>query len=350
MLFMVPNDTGSSITAYCVPDSYTATASLKIFVNGELVATMQPNQINEHILKARRHETGNVDFVIDDRIVKNLASVTDLEIREAESDVLVYRRMPPAQPVIAKLFFRLETHLLPLWYLDAVFKNKFRFWWDRIDRFTLETARQILLFQSFGSCYASGRILHRPFHYYLSGETRYHLAMLMRDPYDELAERLIVLSRIGDNAKLLLNERDVLIFTPIMEIAGQCQSFDENELRQVLGKANPQDLHILSDPLTRQLTCSTPDEMPARGSLAKCLQALADFDVIGIRSEGRHFTDAVAGLLESDAAEMPKIQEYSRVIEVGKNLRAVRWLEGLIENDLELYRHVKAAHEAVTAG
>lgn len=343
MLFMVWSDTGSCIRAYCVPDSFSSQSHLKIFVAGALVKTLAPNEINEHVLNSGRHQTGHVGFTIDETILSGLSGFSDLEIRDADTDILVYRR-PPAYPVISKNVFRLETHLLPLSRLDQVFRNRFRFWYERIDRFASETARQILSFDGFGSCYSSGRILYNNHRLYI--EDKHKVAMLMRDPFDELAERLLIFSQLGANAPRLLGERDALVFGPVQNLAAQCRTFTEAELRSLLNNADPDVLNILSDPVTRQLTCAVPGDMPDRGSPAKSLQTISAFDLVGLRNESHHFTDAFAELLGVNPVEMPNVNEFPRVLEVGRNLRAIRWLEALVEKDLELYSHVKAAFEA----
>jgi hypothetical protein len=345
MLFMVWSDTGSCIRAYCVPDSFSTQSSLNIFVDGTLIKTIAPNEINEHVLNSGRHQTGHVGFTIDETILTGLSNFSDLEIRDVDTDILVYRR-PPAHPVILKNIFRLETHLLPLSRLDQVFKDRFRFWYERMDRFAAETARQILSFDGFGSCYSSGRILYNNYRLYI--EDKHKVAMLMRDPYDELAERLLIFSQLGPNAARLLGDRDALVFGPAQTLVAQCRTFSEGELRQILNKADPDVLNILSNPITRQLTCATPGGMPDRGSLAKSLQVISGFDLVGLRNESRHFTDAFAELLEVNSANIPNASEFPRVVEIGKNLRAIRWLEALVEKDLELFYHVKAAYEAYT--
>jgi hypothetical protein len=303
---------------------------------------MEPNDFNEHM--AGRHETGNVGFIIDENTINDLSNIVDLEIRDVDTDILVYRRVP-SHPIISENLFRLETQLFPLWRLDTIMKNKFRFWYQRIEQFSTETVRQILAFHSFGSLYSSGRISYSNFDFYIYKNQK--TAMLMQDPYDELAERLLIFNRLGTDAKHLLGERDALIFEPIITLSGQFRNFDEDELRLLLNKADPQILSILSNPVTRQLTSSTPDEPADRSSVAKSLQVLGEFDIVGLRSESQEFFEAIAELLGFDASEIPALSENSRVQEVAQNLRAIRWLGDLIEKDLELYHHIKSAFDSV---
>ena len=45
-----------------------------------------------------------------------IAAVAGLEIEEAESGLLIYRRSRPQ--FVPDKVFRMETHLLPLWRID----------------------------------------------------------------------------------------------------------------------------------------------------------------------------------------------------------------------------------------
>ena len=157
MLFMVWSDEGASIKAYCVPDSFTSTSNLKVLSGGQHLTTLPPNAFNEHM--KGRHQTGHVGFEITDAQVPGLAGLGDLELRDEDTDLLVYRRAP-RDPMISQAVFRLETRLMPLHSFDRALKNRFRFWYDRIDMYSAETARQVLAFHSFGSLYSSGRILY----------------------------------------------------------------------------------------------------------------------------------------------------------------------------------------------
>jgi hypothetical protein len=338
MLFMAWSDTGSVINAYCVPDSFSGYSQLDILVDGTLYTTMQPNAFNEYM--EGRHETGNVGFVIDQAVVSNLETITDLEIRDHDTGILVYRRQPE-RAVINESVFRLETHLFPISHLDNALRDKFRFWYKAIDQFSAETARQILSFHCFGSLYSSGRLLFSNFEHYIRDHQK--SVALLHEPYEELAERLFTFNRLGGDSNKLLGDRDAMIFAPILELSSQLLAFDEKELRRVLGKADPRVLHILSNPLTRQLTVATPDAFPDRNGVARALSGLSEFAIVCTRRKSDYFREALAELLSLASTTIPKISENPRVAGIAEVLRSIRWIEPLIESDLEVHHHVNAA-------
>jgi hypothetical protein len=340
MLFMAWSDTGDCIKAYLVPDAFSAEPMMNVYSFGELLTTVAPSMCDEHMKV--RHHTGIVGFVIDESHVDGISARHDLELREVETQILVYRRT--FVPAIQQRIFRLETHLFPLWRLDRALKPHFSYWYDRIDRHTPETARQIMLLRHLDSMYSSGRILYSGFDEYIYNHQK--TAIMIHDPYEELAERLLMFNRLGADAGRLLNDRDAMIFAPIMTIAKGLTNFDEKEFRQVLGKVPPRTLSLLADPLSRQLVCSTPDEPVSRGAVNKSLKTLSEFDVVATRRHAQLFGAAIGELLGTPEIQLPPIQDIPNVREVARNLRAVRWIEGLIENDLEVYQSVVAAYAA----
>ena len=115
--------------------------------------------------------------------------------------------------------FRLETHLLPLWRVDEAVKSRFQFWYKGIDRYGRETANQVFNIKDGGSNYISGRLQYKNYEYYLSKGVK--TVGILRDPYCELAERLILLKNIGSRAEEILGERDAMIFSPVIEALGE---------------------------------------------------------------------------------------------------------------------------------
>ena len=314
-----------------VPDNFSGQSSLKFFAGGALIKTIAPNDFNEFM--KGRHETGDVGFIVDDSMIPGLADIDDLEVRDASSNVLVYRRTQ--EPTLARNIFRLGTHILPLWRLDKALKPKFRFWYDRIDQYSAETARNILSFHAYGSLYSSGRILYSNFDYYLYKHQK--KVIVMQDPYEELAERLLVFNRLAPDENRLLNDRDATIFAPIIQVSRKLKTFDEAEFRSILGKTPPGDLVALSNPLTRQLTTATPDQLVTRGGVKTALTKLSEFDVVGTRETPSLFFDALEEILGIAPLELNSAPTPPKVKQVARSLRAVRWLEGLIEVDLEVY-------------
>lgn len=344
MLFNVDSDEGRRLTGYVVPDGGGTTASVAVRSGGKEVLRLEASNVLQGLVDAGRHSTGRCGFVIDETHLPDLATYHDLEIVEPMQDMLVYRRRPPAA-LDAKIF-RLETHLLPLWRIDEAVKSRFQFWYKGIDRFGRETANQVFDING-TSCYASGRLLYKNYEFYLAKGVS--TVGVLRDPYCELAERLILLKNIGSRAQEILGERDALIYAPVVESLAEWDKFDETFCKRFLRRASPEVAVILSNPLVRQLTGSTPDEMPNQAAIATALDYLASFELLGLRSDANGFCTGFAELLGVEAAGLPPINEYPRIIELGARLRQNHDIEAILEKDLEVFHTLTSALEAANA-
>jgi hypothetical protein len=265
----------------------------------------------------------------------------DLELFEVETGILIYRRRPHGTFVNLNVF-RLETHLLPLWSLDDSLDGKFRYWYKGIDRFGRETSTQVFCLNNCISSYVSGRLLYKNYEFYLAKGLM--TVALLRDPYDELAERLLLLNMIGDRNEELLGARDALTFEETIAFVAQLQTFEDDELKRCFRRLPNSVMSTLSNPLVRQLTANTPDEMPNASSVAAALDALSTFTIVGLRSDAGHFIAAIADMVGGEATDLPTLDEYPRVRQLGEKLRQIRSIEGFLEKDLDLYHQIATAY------
>lgn len=344
MLFSLDHDVGSSIEAYLVPDSGGTVPSVRIKSNGVELLKMEANNPLPDLVDAGRHTTGMCGFLIDDSIIPDLASFESLEISEAESGLIIYRRPQPSFIPDMKVF-RLETHLLPLWRIDDALNDRFQYWYKGIDRRGYETSTQVFCIEECNSSFISGRLFMKNIEYYLN--LGFKSVVIFRDPYEELAERLIILKNMSPKTVELLGPRDALTFEPVMAHLAELEQFDEESCKRFFKRAPDTVLAPLANPFIRQLTASTPDEMPKKTSIAPALATLSGFEIIGLRSEPEDFTYALTDMLGIEPETVPVIREYARVTELGQRLRAIRDVEALLEQDLDVYSHTTEAFRSV---
>src|SRR4051794_24035002 len=96
MLFNVETDTGDRITGYLVPDGYSEVPTILLRCGGQTMLSLAANEIREALVVAGRHETGQCGFSIGADLIPDLPKIGDLEICDAESGILVYRRPTPS--------------------------------------------------------------------------------------------------------------------------------------------------------------------------------------------------------------------------------------------------------------
>jgi len=342
MLFNVELDAGTYILGYVVPDAFGVHPSIRVVDDGMELLTMEANESRESLVIAGRHSTGRCGFRLDENLVPGLSHIENLELYDAGTNLLIYRRRHLDSLLHLKVF-RLETHLLPLWRLDNYLEDKFQFWYPNADRLGRETATQLLLLNGANSCYISGRLLYKNYEYFLNDS--FKIFTILRDPFDELAERLLFLSSFGEPVRYLLGDRELGIFEPLIAALSELQSLGEAELRRFFKRAPPSLIAALANPQIRQLTTNTPDEMPSPGSLASALETLSAFSVTGLRSEPAYCKNALADSLGLDPGSIPEVDEFPLVQQLGNELRPIRLIEGFLEKDLELYHHISQAFQ-----
>ena len=338
MQFSLEHDLGASIQCYLIPDAAGSTPSLRLFSKGKQLAELQADNIRPDIVAAGRHATGQCGFNITEAALPDLASFDDLELREAESGMLIYRRPQPSFLMDTKVF-RLETHLLPLWRFDDAFQDRLQFWYKGVERHGLETSMQLFYLHRCTSLYLSGRMQFQNIEVYLAD---FKSIVLLRDPYYELAERLLVLKNLPQDKHDLLGPRDILTFRPVVDYLKESETFDAKFCKNFIKWAPDDVLKILSNPVSRQLSSPNADEAPTKNALASALQALSSFDVVGVRDDSDFFSKSVGEILDV-GRPLPVLKEYKKVVELGEHLRELGRADMILEHDLEIFHHVKQA-------
>lgn len=343
MHFNMQADTGELIFGYVVPDSFTSVPLIRVFSDGEELLVFAANVISEGLVAAGRHETGACAFRIDVGMLPALPDLKDLELIEAETGLLIYRR--PRENIIRKKILRLETHLLPLWRLDNALESRFQYFAQGAEKYGRETVMQMFQLHSIESVYVSARILYNNYSFHID-ESKFQTIILLQDPHLEIAERFVVLSKLGDNEiEQLGMRRDSLSMRSAIEFAKALPMEDEKALARAL-RSMPADVAAaFANPVVRQLTTATPDEMPRRGAIATALDLLSSFAIVGLRHEPEAFLHAMGELLGLGSATLPAFPHFPSIAALAAFLKTSGVIDALIEQDNELFHFVAEAYK-----
>lgn len=345
MLFNLEQDRGDSLSGYLVPDSFRGRCEISIRVAGREVWRTPTFERRTSLVEAGRHENGLCGYTLDARLLSELASLPDIAIHDAATSLLVARRCRP-EAVIARRVVRLETHLLPLRGLDEALRPRFGYGYVSLDRVGGETAAQVFTIADGGSLYASGRMSYRSMQGLL--EPLASGVIVLRDPYLELAERLIVLNRVAATSVELFGERDALIWAPAVAYFAGLDVRDMRGLRRAVEAMPPRVAQLLSSPLARLLACQPGEEARPR-HVAPALRALSRLTLVGLREDWMEFRERLAVLLGLPPEALPVVGEFSAVQTLAAELRTLRAATRLLAVDLELYARVRDAFEASCA-
>jgi hypothetical protein len=343
VLFNIEHDAGDRVVGYCVPDGFSAIPRLRVCASGRVLLCMEANEPRLALVTAGRHETGLCGFTIDESKVPRLAALPDLEVYDDETDILIYRRAH--EGFIRRKVVRVETQLFPLWRLDDAIRGRFQHSVRGVEMLGRETVTQLLLLNQIESSYLAGRFLYRNYEMYLA--SGFDVVSLIQNPYDELAERLLVLREIGRSevASGILGPRDAMVYAPVIAFARNLPLDNPRDLKRALRSMPGEVAARLANPLVRQLSASTPDEMPNGAAVAVSLLALSSFKLVGLRHAPDQAVACLAEMLALDDRRLPIPAPFGTVSPLAALMREIGSLEVLLENDLEVYHHVAEASQ-----
>lgn len=341
MLFGLETDSGQEIVWYIVPDAYEEVPRAKIYTQGHLLLSLQANEHRSALVEAGRHPTGKCGFRISNQIVPGLDDLPDLEIRDASSDTLIYRRRRPDDT--QKCILHLYQELFPPRVMTSQIEPRFQYGISRIELHGHETITQLFHIRGMQSLFFSGRFLIQNYEPWI--EDRFEKLIFVPDPYVAFAERLLLLSKIGQVGRpdLIVGERDALLLKPAIEFVQDLNIKEPRPLRAALRRLPDEVALAFVDPLTRLLTTSSPTELPRTGSLAKSLDFLASCVVVGVGGDEALYADTVAELVGLERAMVPVPPRFAGLDELAEILRSQARIEHLIGKDLELFEATKSA-------
>jgi hypothetical protein len=342
MLFSIDADIGEQIVGWIMPDNPNSTPSVCVSFGGK--ASLLEATVYRPLLKEQGlHNHGVCGFVVDAHSCPGLSEATDLSIAESETGTLIYRRQPRTE-TIARKFLRIETQLPFDRFLDHLLAPQFQMAYPRFETVPHETKLSILRIGYSQSLYAAGRIYPRAIDD-LARSRGFQFGIVLRDPYEELAERLLVLRWSSEK------EREVVASVLGEAVSAVAKSLPIFELGSVEGLRrglpllqSPSTARFLSNPLTRQLACIGDEEEIDRNSVAMSLDYLGAFEMVGFRSDMPAALETLGALLDVAAPFLPALPEASPIVKsVGGRLREVAFAEELIGLDLEVYASAERA-------
>lgn len=342
MLFLVAHDTGSSLVGYLVPDNATDPGTYIVKVDGREVYRGETNIVHPALVAAGRHQTGCCGFHITEAHVPGLSRISELDLVEAVSGQVIYRRRPPAN-LVKKRIFRLETHLLPLAGLDRSLEPRFQLWFPYIDRVGLETVHQMFQIKE-KSIYISGRVAYPSIDHFVE-TADFDIVTILHDPFEELAERLLFLRLAARRSASILGERDSVTFAETLAFAQEVDLDTEKSIRRAFRSMDEAVATRLANPVVRQLAAREFGEAPTANSVGKAVAVLARLRIVGVRKRPDLFVEALTDLMsvsEQDIAVAPPIPVAT---ELAERLRSCPVVEDLLQYDLALYHIVTDAFE-----
>jgi hypothetical protein len=337
MLFSIDEDVGGRVEGWVMPDNPAVTPRVIAHLDAEHHVVIEAFVYRPLLKQNGLHNTGVCGFALDDNNCPGLAAANQLQIFDADTNLLLYRRRP-GTGITDKKLFRLESQLFRSAAVDDMVLPRFHMGYPGLDLFAEETIRSILALPYTQSIYASGRVFWRVWEPLLR-DRGYMVGMLLRDPFHEMAERLLIL-------KLASSPQGGSIIDavgPVVEAAaGHLRSIDLKnfgELEALLAAAPIELKAILYNPLTYQLTAQNAFDPPPMPAAAVALESLADMDAVGLREDSVSFLELVSAMLDlPEGLPAVSLPTSNTVVQWADFLRERPAVRKLIEMDIEVYR------------
>lgn len=344
MQFNIDSDSGVIISGWLAPDNPNATPSFVVRTPGREDVRIASNVMREDIRNLGLHVTGQVGFVISTDTFSDLALLDDVTILDAESQTPIFRRVRSGRAIEKKMFL-FDASLLPQRAMIEAFGSHFGLAYPNFEQHGLETAIVLLTAPFRESIFAGGRANYNRFSFWL-GEKGYVRAALLRDPFEELAERLLFLSLIAKSDSRSLYPVYLTGVTPLVEFARGLPFDDSKGLKRAFREITLEQREALVSPMTRALGCEI-GESPRDAHVSRALDNLATMDAVGVRNRFDLFKTLLDNALSADALGDAQPVNFPSTATLAATLRRLRVVEDLIAEDLRLFG---LASEAIETG
>ena len=339
MLFSIDEDTGSRITGWVMPDNPAATPKVVVHLGPEHHVVLDAFVVRPLLREQGLHNTGVCGFVVNEKNCPGLTAAGDLEIKDADNHVLIYRRRDASQFIDLK-FLRVETQLFRSHGLDDALTARFHMSYKSLELLPEETTRSIFAIPFTNSVFASGRIFWRMWEPMVR-DRNFKAGIVLREPFEELSERLLILkwaSLSGANsAAAVLGQAVQLCAKTFCNV----NLGDLTALQDLLSRPSDELRAVLYNPIVHQMAAPNAFDPPPTPETAAALDSLAEMDAVGLRDDAGAFLRLVAAVLDLPD-QLPGVSPRTSqtVIGLAEILREMGPARALIEKDLEVYAEV----------
>ena len=334
MQFHIDHDEGTTIAGWLVPDNPSVAPAVVITVPGQDARRVDANVLRTDLKDLGLHGTGMAGFLLNETTVPGLATTPDLEIRDAATNIPIFRRYQPQHHLTCKLFLY-SFHAMPQTQIEAALSRHFSLAYSAIEQHSYDTLFSVINNHFGKSIFVTGR--PRYFRYReLLKDRGFRSAALLRDPFDELAERLLFVRYASSGKGPDFTAKYLTGLEPLVSLT---RNFDFNEpgsIAAAFGKLTESQRGALFNPLLRVLACNL-DEVPAAKHIPIALDYLAGMDAVGLFSHFDEFRPLLAEILGKDGLGGAQLDEVSFVSRIAAELRRLDPIRRLLALDAELY-------------
>lgn len=340
MFFAIDKDSGDSIVGWLVLDNPSKSGRVLVRSGGRSRIVVA-DSLRSDVRELGIHTTGEVGFFVDESVFPGVADAKELELYDAESMLQIYGRVRPQSHIEKKLFL-FDTGYMPQPRMDASIARHFAIRYLNANRISLETMLVLINNKPASSLFLSGRLNMVRYAQALE-ENEFVTAALLRDPFENLAERLLLLGlvqRSGGDAKpldgRLAGSECLLPFVKDLAFG------DSKAVLAAFRRTTPEQREAMRDPIVRALACNV-DEAPTRNHVSIALDHLARMNVVGLWDRFDSFRALLAAALGADALGTEQPDRPAPFTLFAQSLADIGLAGDLLQHDLAFYSFAKKA-------
>lgn len=340
-------DDGSSIRFWLVPDNPSKPSSVYIVVNGRERHLIDANVFRPDVMSHGLQTTGQCGFLVDQALCPSLSADAEVEVFEADTNTLIYRR--PHPDFAPCKIFHLETETQPLWGLARSLSLKTQMPYCYSEYIPEETIITLLGISFSDSLLLSGAVFYRRYEPYIRSSNFMKMILLV-DPYRELASRLIQLKELARLGGATSAWKSLGRPTLVKELDA-VDIRDAGQLDRMFRNMSVDNIHLLSNPTTRLLVANNAGEFVQEHMFPVALGILGDFELVGTDAEIETFNwqlEAITGIKdfrrEADGA-VPDLAAVHEAVLDSKMARQLVQIDAILRDAFS-----EAASRAVEKG
>lgn len=341
MRFHIDHDDGASIRGWIVPDNPMAVSRVAVSVEGRRVAEVEAGYIDEAFKRSGWHATGQCTFVLTQAEVPGLPELPRVELYDAETNVMVYRRAPSAGTVQGRVLLH-NTGIEPETALQAALFPHFQIAHFGIHRLSEEILTSLLGSRVMPSHFLSGALTVPRYETYYTPDLML-TGILVQEPHVELATRMLWLRARADEAA---DPARAWRLGKLAEAATSVATYDLTDVRSLkrFFRMLPEPAyHFLYNPLTRQLGTRVPEDRLHPGNSIAAIEVLSRVGIIGHRTRFSAFASTLFDRLGLDLPVPDLPEPATEVIELAERLRAIRPVDEMLVFDVAMSDAVKVS-------
>jgi hypothetical protein len=347
MFFNIDVDEGSAIRGWLALDNPSVIPTLIVLIPDREEIRLEANVMRHDIRELGIHNTGQVGFEVNQRLVEGLDQIDDITIVEAESRLPIFRRFQMDRHIEKKLFL-FDGSAIPQRTINRELSRQFTLLYFNSERFSLETMLVIINNHFTRSILISGRSNFNRYSPFLNN-AGYIRAALLRDPFEELAERLLFLKLLGKSEVSNLLGMYTNGFQSLLELARDLPLNDQRTMTAAFRSITDEQREAIKSPMTRMLGCNF-DESPEHRHVPIALENLATMDVVGTRALFGPFKHLLGGILGVDVLGDATPTCFPSISNLAASLSRIGIVADLLEHDQALFSYVEQAVSVGLAG